>query len=76
MRLRQFFAALLPATLACAVMAGAVLLVRSNLTNGRGDVPALLLESAVGAATYAAVLAVAYRTRVISILRIVLARQG
>lgn len=76
MRLRQFFAALLPATLACAVMAGAVLMVRSNLSNGRGDVPALLLESAVGAATYVAVLAVAYRTRVISILRIVFARQA
>ncbi len=75
MKLRQFFAALLPATLACAVMAGAVLLVRSKISDGRGDVAALLLESSVGAATYIAVLALAYRQRVVAILRIVFARQ-
>ena len=75
MQLRQFFATLLPATLACLVMTGAVLLIRYQLSSARGDVSALLIESAVGAATYVAVLALCCRQRVLGILRIVFAQQ-
>jgi O-antigen/teichoic acid export membrane protein len=76
MRLREFFAVLAPAALACAVMAVAVISVRRLVSGGVGDVPALALEAAVGAATYFAALMLLYRRRVVGIVRTVFVRRG
>jgi O-antigen/teichoic acid export membrane protein len=76
MRIREFFAALVPAALACVVMAIVVITFRAGLTDGLGDVPALALEAAVGAVTYAVFLAGGYRRRVFAIARTVFGRGG
>ena len=76
MKLREFFAVLAPATLACAVMAVAVIAIRRTLSGALHDGPALALEAAVGAATYFAVLILLYRKRVLGIVNAVFVRQG
>jgi len=74
MRIRQFFAALAPAALACLIMSVAVIALRRHLPAGLGDLPALAAEAGAGAATYALVLLIAFRTRILGIFRVVFAR--
>jgi hypothetical protein len=57
-------------------MAVAVISVRRLVSGGVGDVPALALEVAVGAATYFAALMLLYRRRVVGIVRTVFVRRG
>lgn len=71
MRWMQFFAALAPALIACAVMSVGVLLVRAVMGPDAGHIAALAVESAVGACVYTAVLALAYRRRVLALIQFV-----
>jgi len=74
LKLREFFGALVPATLGCVVMAGVVTLVRGRLSADLGDVAGLAVEATAGATTYFAFLALGYRRRVTDILRTAFAR--
>ena len=76
MKIGDFFAALAPALLACALMAIAVIAVRVRLDGNFSDIPKLIIEAGTGAATYALVLAVGYRRRILAILRTVFSRDG
>jgi len=76
MKVREFFAVLLPAVVACAAMSIVVVLVRREFSGGMSDLPALAVEAVSGATTYVLVLAILYRRRVLKILRTVFLRQA
>jgi O-antigen/teichoic acid export membrane protein len=71
LRWREYGAALAPSAAACAVMSVAVLAVDRTLTDHYGHLAALLVEAAVGATVYAAVLAVVFRRRLQALVELV-----
>lgn len=68
MRWAQFFAALAPALIACAVMSVGVLLVRSWMGPDTSHAIALIVEAAAGASIYVVVLAIGFRARIIKLI--------
>jgi teichuronic acid exporter len=71
LRWLQFFAALLPPLIACAVMSLGVMLVRFVMGPDVGHLAALAIEAATGASIYAAVLALAFRHRIFALIHFV-----
>jgi PST family polysaccharide transporter len=71
MQWSEYFSALIPATTACAIMSVVVLLVRVVLPSALPPIAELAALAGAGAITYAAVLMLCFRPRLVAIVQIV-----
>jgi O-antigen/teichoic acid export membrane protein len=71
LRWMEFFNALLPAAVACAVMSAVVLLVRAAMGSGASHIAALAVEASVGAVVYVMVMGFVFRARLVGLIEFV-----